>query len=398
MVVIMSYDQELELIRKDFPVVRKTIYMNNGSFAPVPLSTIKAITSFLLKFSEEGPDSKSVQEYITSLMREVQVRVGHLINCDPEEIIFTDSTTAGLNLVSSGIEWKGSDQIIIRGGPHEHHANYFPWLKASERFGVRLKEIKIDFDGFFDIDDINNIFKNPDTKLFTLSHALYNNGAIMPVEEVGKIAKEYNVLYCIDAAQSVGTINVDVKKIGCDFMAFPAFKWICGPTGIGILYCSKKSSGALAPQFVGGESAILTSQGKLAYLDPPQRFHAGFRNYIGLAGLESSLRYILRIGIEKIRKMNMKLALELKRSLEKMKDVSTYGPQDEKLRTSIVSFDSRLFNADTIVSKLENYGIIVAEREIHPPDRKKVVRASPHFYNSPEEVENLLGTLNTILK
>jgi selenocysteine lyase/cysteine desulfurase len=80
MVVIMSYDQELEMIRKDFPVVRKTIYMNNGSFAPVPLSTIKAITSFLLKFSEEGPDSKSVQEYITSLMREVQVRVGHLIN------------------------------------------------------------------------------------------------------------------------------------------------------------------------------------------------------------------------------------------------------------------------------------------------------------------------------
>ena len=135
-----------------------------------------------------------------------------------------------------------------------------------------------------------------------------------------------------------------------------------------------------------------------AYLDPPQRFHAGFRNYIGLAGLESSLRYILRIGIENIRKMNMKLALELKRSLEKMKDVSIYGPQDEKLRTSIVSFDSRLFDADTIVSKLENYGIIVAEREIHPPDRKKIVRVSPHFYNSPEEVESLIGTLNTILK
>jgi cysteine desulfurase / selenocysteine lyase len=398
MVVIMSYDQELELIRKDFPVVRKTIYMNNGSFAPVPLSTIKAITSFLLKFSEEGPDSTSVQEYITSLMREVQVRVGHLINCDPEEIIFTGSTTAGLNLVSSGIEWKESDQIIIRGGPHEHHANYFPWLKASETFGVRLKEIKIDFDGFFDIENMNKIFKNPHTKLFTLSHALYNNGAIMPVEEVGKIAKEHNVLYCIDAAQSVGTINVDVKKIGCDFMAFPAFKWTCGPPGIGILYCSKKSSGVLAPQVVGGESAILTSQGKLAYLDPPQRFHAGFRNYIGLAGLESSLRYILRIGIDRIRKMNMKIALELRRSLERMKDVSIYGPQDEKLRTSIVSFDSRSFNADTIVTKLENFGIIVAEREIHPPDRKKVVRASPHFYNSQVEVENLIGSLNTILR
>jgi cysteine desulfurase / selenocysteine lyase len=398
MVVIMSYDQELELIRKDFPIVRKTIYMNNGSLAPVPLSTIKAITNFLLKFSEEGPDSKSVQEGITSLMKEVQVRIGHLINCDPEEIIFTDSTTTGLNLVSSGITWKQSDKIIIRGGPHEHRSNYFPWIKASEKYGVQVKEIKIDFNGFFDIDELNAIFEKPDAKLFTLSHVLYNNGAIMPVEEVGKIANRHNVLFCIDAAQSVGTINVDVKKIGCDFMAFPGFKWICGPTGIGILYCRKKSSAELAPQSVGGESAILTSQGKLAYLDPPQRFHAGFRNYIGLAGLESSLRYILRIGIERIRKMNMKLALELKTSLEKIRDVSIYGPQDDNLRTSMVSFDSRLYDADTIVSKLEKYDIIVAEREIHPPDRKKIVRASPHFYNSHEEVENFLSALHTILK
>jgi cysteine desulfurase / selenocysteine lyase len=398
MVVIMSYDQDLELIRKDFPVVKKTIYMNNGSFAPVPLSTIKAITGFLLKFSEEGPDSTSVQEYITALMKEVQVRVGHLINCDPEEIVFTESTTAGLNMVSSGIEWKESDLIILRGGPHEHYANYFPWLKASEKFGVGLGQIKIDFNGFFDIGEIEKIFRNRNAKLFTLSHALYNNGAIMPVEEVGKIARENNVLYCIDAAQSVGSINVDVKKIGCDFMAFPAFKWICGPTGIGILYLSKKSSEILTPPFVGAESAIITGQGKLAYLDSPQKFHAGFRNYIGLAGLESSLRYILRIGIDRIRKMNMKVALELRRSLERMDDVSIYGPQDEKLRTSIVSFDTKSLDAGMIVTKLENYGIIVAEREIHPPERKKVVRASPHFYNSQTEVENLISSLNTILK
>jgi cysteine desulfurase/selenocysteine lyase len=398
MVVIMSYDQDLELIRKDFPVVKKTIYMNNGSFAPVPLSTIKAITGFLLKFSEEGPDSTSVQEYITALMKEVQVRVGHLINCDPEEIVFTESTTAGLNMVSSGIEWKESDLIILRGGPHEHYANYFPWLRASEKFGAGLEQIKIDFNGFFDMGEIEKIFRNRNAKLFTLSHALYNNGAIMPVEEVGKIARENNVLYCIDAAQSVGSINVDVKKIGCDFMAFPAFKWICGPTGIGILYCSKKSSEMLTPPFVGAESAIITGQGKLAYLDSPQRFHAGFRNYIGLAGLESSLRYILRIGIDRIRKMNMKVALELRRSLEKMDDVSIYGPQDEKLRTSIVSFDTKSLDAGMIVTKLENYGIIVAEREIHPPERKKVVRASPHFYNSQTEVENLISSLNTILK
>lgn len=394
----MSYDQELELIRKDFPIVKKRIYMNNGSFAPIPLSTIKAITGFLLKYSEEGPDSNSIQEYITSLMKEVRLRVSHLINCDPEEIIFTQSTTDGLNVVSSGMEWNKSDLIVTRGGPDEHFSNYFPWLRVAEKFGVELGELIIDSKGFFDICELEKFARNENTKLITLSHALYNNGAIMPVSEVGKIARENNVLFCIDAAQSVGSIKVDVKEIGCDFLAFPGFKWICGPVGVGILYCSKKSSELLTPQSVGSDSAILTNQRNIAYFDFPHNFQAGFRNYVGIAGLESSLRYILRIGINNIRKMNMKIASELNSLLEGMKDVSTYGPQDENLRTSIVSFGTASLDARTIVSKLDNFGITLAERAISQSGKKKAVRASPHFFNSQSEVETIVSTLKTILK
>lgn len=394
----MSYDQELELIRKDFPIVRKRIYMNNGSFAPIPLSTIKAVTGFLLKYSEEGPDSNSIQEYITSLINEVRHRVSHLINCDPEEIIFTQSTTDGLNLVSSGLEWNKSDLIVTRGGPDEHFSNYFPWLRVAEKFGVELGELKIDSKGFFDIGELEKFARNENTKLITLSHALYNNGAIMPVSEVGKIARENNVLFCIDAAQSVGSVKVDVKEIGCDFLAFPGFKWICGPVGVGILYCSKKSSELLTPQSVGSDSAILTNRRNIAYVDFPHNFQAGFRNYIGIAGLESSLRYILRIGINNIRKMNMKIASELNSLLEGMKDVSTYGPQDENLRTSIISFGAASLDARTIVSKLDNFGITLAERAISQSDKKKAVRASPHFFNSQSEVETIVSSLKTILK
>jgi cysteine desulfurase/selenocysteine lyase len=394
----MSYDQDLELIRKDFPVVKKRIYMNNGSFAPIPLSTIKAITGFLIKYSEEGPDSTSVQEYITTLIKEVQYRVSHLINCDQDEIVFTQSTTEGLNIVSSGIGWNKSDLIVVRGGPDEHFANYFPWLRVSEKFGVGLNELKIDSNGFFDIGELEKFAKNENTKLITLGHALYNNGAIMPVSEVGKIARENNVLFCIDAAQSVGSIKVDVKEIGCDFMAFPGFKWICGPVGIGILYCSKKSSEVLTPQSVGSDSAILTNQRNIAFVDFPHNFQAGFRNYVGLAGLESSLRYILRIGINNIRKMNLKVASELNGSLEGMEDISLYSPQDENLRTSIVSFGAESLDAGTIVSKLDNYGITVAERAVSQREKKKAVRASPHFFNSQSEVETFISSLKTILK
>lgn len=396
----MDYDElmekDIELIPKDFPVTKKKIYMNCGSFAPMPLYTIKSITDFLIRCSEEGPDSTSAQEYITSLMKELRILVSQLINCEPEEIIFTQSTTEGLNYVASGLDWKKSDIIIARGGLHEHYANYFPWLNISKKYGVKLEETKIDNNGFFDLDKIDKIAKNKNTKLIALSHVLYNNGAIMPVEEVGKIAKKQNMLYCIDAAQSVGTINVDVKKIGCDFLAFPGFKWICGPPGIGIFYCKKESAEMLTPKYIGGESAIITKEKNLVYTGSPQKFQTGFRNYVGIAGLVSSLKYIQRLGVNNIRKMNMDVANEIIEGLGKIRGISIYGPEDEKLRTSIVSFIIDSVSPKITVSSLQEKGIIVAERDIVGGGKKKAVRASPHFFNTSNEASTFIQDIKII--
>lgn len=389
-------ENDIESIRKDFPVTKKKIYMNCGSFAPMPLSTIKSITDFLVRCSEEGPDSTSVQEYITSLMKELRVNLSRLINCEPEEIIFTQSTTEGINYVASGIEWKKSDAIIVRGGLHEHYANYFPWLNISKKFGVKLEEIKINDKGFFDLDKIDKIAKNKNARLITLSHVLYNNGAIMPVEEVGKIAKRHQMLYSIDAAQSVGTIKVDVRRIGCDFLAFPGFKWICGPSGIGIFYCKKESAHWLIPKYIGGESAIITEKKDLVYTDSPQKFQTGFRNYPGIAGLASSIKYIQRLGVNTIRKMNMKIANELVQDLRRIPGISIFGPEDEKVRSSIVSFTIDSVNPKTIVSSLEEKGIIVAERDIVGGGKKKAVRASPHFFNDLSEVSTFVQNIKNI--
>src|SRR5574339_169419 len=121
----MIGELELAEIRRDFAVTRKTIYMNNGAVAPMPLSTIKAITNFMIRLSEEGPDAIGSEEYLQSLLSEVRTRVAHLIKCDRDEVILTESTTQGLNMVSRGISWKSGDSIVVRGGSHEHYANYF---------------------------------------------------------------------------------------------------------------------------------------------------------------------------------------------------------------------------------------------------------------------------------
>ena len=410
-----SYEANLDLVRTDFPLTKKKIYMNNGSIAPTPLSTIKAITDTFLKYSIEGPDSKIVNEFITSLMTELRTRLSDLIHCEPEEIIFTQSTTEGLNYVRNGINWKKGDSMIVRGGTHEHYANYLPWLQLSREKGVDLINLPINDNGYFDIADLEDVVSNgkrrgtitktkttattkkPKTpKLITLSHALYNNGAIMPVEQVGKITKENDILFCIDAAQTVGSVEVDVKKIGCDFMAFPAFKWICGPLGLGILYCNKKAAEALAPQSIGSESATLSSDQKtLAYLEPPVKFQTGFRNFPALAGLEASVRYLLRLGMSNIRTRNIKVANTLRSELEKLTDVKIYGPEDENLRTSIISFSSNRVNSKNIVDKLGENEIIFAERDVG--GGTKAVRASPHFFNSEEEATRAVDNIKNIL-
>ena len=380
--------------------------MNNGSVGPTPLSTIKAITDTFLKYSIEGPDSKLVNEFITSLMKELRSRIAVLINCEPEEIIFTQSTTEGLNYVRNGIDWRRGDSMVVRGGTHEHYANFLPWVQLSKERGVNLIDLPINDTGYFDMAELEKVVsqekkttkrnKSKSPKLVTLSHALYNNGAIMPVEDVGKITKENDVLFCIDAAQTIGSIETDVKKIGCDFMAFPAFKWICGPLGLGILFCSKKAAETLKPQSIGSESATLSLDKKtLAYLQPPVKFQTGFRNFPALAGLEASVRYLLRLGMSNIRTKNMKVANLLRNELDKIPDVKIYGPEDDKLRTSIVSFTTTKVSK-TIVDKLEDNEIIFAERDVG--GGTKAVRASPHFFNSEEEALRVIEQIKQILK
>jgi cysteine desulfurase / selenocysteine lyase len=405
---VYSSDENLDFVRADFPLTKKKIYMNNGSVAPTPLSTIKAITDTFLKYSMEGPDSHTINEFITSLTKELRSRIADLINCESEEIIFTQSTTEGINYVRNGINWKKGDSVVIRGGTHEHYANYLPWLQLSMDKGVDLIDLPINSTGYFDIADLENprrLLKGSDKakkkkttpKLITLSHALYNNGAIMPVEEVGRIAKANDTLFCIDAAQTVGSIEIDVKRIGCDFMAFPAFKWICGPLGLGVLYCDKKAADVLRPQSIGSESATLSSDQKtLAYIDPPAKFQTGFRNFPALAGLEASVRYLLRLGMNNIRRKNMKVANALRTELVKMNDVMLYGPEHENLRTSIVSFSSANKEAKTIVDKLGENEIIFAERDVG--GGKKAVRASPHFFNTEEESARSIEQIKNIIK
>ncbi|AIC17193.1 aminotransferase class V-fold PLP-dependent enzyme [Nitrososphaera viennensis] len=382
-------------LRTDFPITKKMIYMNNGAVAPTPLAVVKATTDFMVKCADEGPDAQATSDYITLLLKELRTRVAHLINCEPEEVVLTQSTTEGINIVANGISWQKGDTIIARGGKHEHPANYLPWLRLSQQRGMVLKELAIDENGFFDLDELEKAARK--SRLVTMSHALYNTGAIMPLEEVGRITEENNALFCVDAAQTAGTIRIDVKKIGCHFMAFPGFKWLCGPMGMGILYCSKKAAEMLEPPSIGGESAMVSGNNSsiIAIRGMPHRLQTGFRNYPGAAGLEAALRYILRVGIDNIRSANMKVAEALRQELGRIEGVTLHGPQDVSKRTSIVTF-SVPKDPSMIVRKLEEEsGTVLAEREV--AGGRKIIRAAPHFFNTEAQAATIAAQIKALL-
>ena len=376
-------------ISDDFPVSNK-IYLNNASVSLMPSQSINAMNDFLISYNSLGPDSSDSASLIEEKLNNVRKIIAKIICCKPEEVILTQSTTDGINIVANGLSFDDSSNIIIRGMTHEHHSNFYPWIKLKNKISVR--NIPIDSNGFFKLDDLKlNVDNN--TKLLAISHALYNTGSILPVEKISTALKK-EIPFFIDSAQTIGCIGThDVSKLGCDFMSFNGSKWLCGPMGTGLFYCKKESSELLEPKTIGGESAIIENDNNLIFKDLPEKFQTGFRNYVGIVGLESSVKYLLNFGMENIRKKNQNLSNIFRDELMKIPNVVLYGPEDPDKRTSIISFNIKNFDSEKIVQKLEKQNIILAVREIM---EKKIIRVSPHFFNNESDMLKVIDEIKKL--
>ena len=375
-------------VSEDFPTDK--IYLNNASVSLMPTQSIEAMKEFLISYNSIGPDSIKSEPFVTEKLRNTRKIIAKIVNCQPDEIILTQSTTDGINNVANGLSFDSDSNIIIRGMSHEHHANFYPWLRLKNK--VEIKNLSVDENGFFNFDEFNK-FLDKNTKLVSLSHALYNTGSILPIEKTGKILDDKTPFF-LDSAQTVGCIgNFDVKKLKCNFMSFNGSKWLCGPMGTGLFYCDRKSSELLEPLSIGGESAILYDESNLAFKELPDKFQTGFRNYVGIVGLESSANYLYRYGMENIRKKNIHLSNMLREELSKNNKITLYGPENTEDRTSIISFTIEGVEPQAAVEKLEKQDIILAVREIYD---KKIIRASPHFFNTESEILRVIDAIKKL--
>ena len=366
------------------------IYLNNASVSLMPIQSIEAMKEFLISYNSLGPDSKDSESFVIEKLNNVRKIIAKIISCQPDEVVLTQSTTDGINFVANGLSFDDKSNIIIRGMNHEHHSNFYPWIKLKDKLSVR--HIPIDKNGFFELDDLkSNIDEN--TKLVSLSHALYNTGSILPIAKISKILNN-TIPFFIDSAQTIGCIgDHDVSKLNCNFMSFNGSKWLCGPMGTGLFYCNRKSSELLEPQTIGGESAIINNDKNLIFKDLPDKFQTGFRNYVGIVGLESSAKYLLNFGMQNIRKKNQYLSNLFREELEKIPKIILYGPDDPNERTSIVSFNIEGFDSQKIVDRFEKQNIVLAVREIM---EQKIIRVSPHFFNTESDLLKVIDELKKL--
>lgn len=387
-------------IRKDIPLTQEVIYFDNTATSLTPIPVIEAMDEYYLKYRANVHrgihrlSQKATHEYENA--RKV---VADFIGAKFEEIVFTKNTSESLNLVALGLEFKKGDKIVTT--PYEHHSDLLPWQRVAKKYGAKLEIIEGDDEGNLDLADAEKKIKG--AKLVAIQHVSNALGVIHEVEEIGKMVKEEGAIFVVDAAQSIGHMEVDVKKLHADFLAFSGHKGPLGPTGIGVLYVNEEFFDVFEPPLIGGGTIEDVSLDEYKLTAPPERYEAGTPNIGGAIGLAAGIKYIKKIGLDKIEEQEHKLVKRTTEGLDEL-EIPWYGPRNLKKHAGVVSFNVPPLHPHDVAAILDEHNIMVRSgHHCALPVMKRLkingtVRASFHVYNSIEEVETFLGVLEELVK
>lgn len=395
--------------QEDFPILnelvhgRKLVYLDNAATTQKPQVVLDAITEAYSHWNANVHRGvHHLSQVATQKHEEAREKVAQLIHAhSSEEIIFTKGTTDSLNMLARSFGdamVKEGDEIII--SHLEHHSNIVPWQMLCERKGAVLKVIPLCEDLSLDIVAFKELLSEK-TKLVSIAHVSNVLGTINPVEEIIRLAHERGAAVCVDGAQSVPHMTMNVQQLGCDFLVFSAHK-MYGPTGLGVLYGKKEWLDKLPPAEGGGEMIEHVSFEKTTYNVLPYKFEAGTPNYVGSYAFGKSIDYVQEIGLENIAKHEHALAEYIEQELNKIRQVKVYAVGKEK--AGAVSFnvyraDGALIHPFDVGVLLDRQGVAVrtghhcAEPLIDWLGVPGTVRASVGLYNTKEDVDTFITAL-----
>ncbi len=389
-------------VRRDIPLTQEVIYFDNTATSLTPRPVIEAMDEYYLKYrANVHRGVHRLSQMATQKYEESREAVAKFIGAKFEEIVFTKNTSESLNMAALGLEgvFEKGDRIVTT--PYEHHSDLLPWQRLAKKLNLKLEFIEGDDEGNLDLSDAEKKIKG--AKLVAVQHVSNALGVIHEVEEIGKMAKEEGAIFVVDAAQSVGHMEVDVNKLHADFLAFSGHKGPLGPTGIGVLYIREEFFDVFEPPFIGGGTIEDVELCCYTLTEAPERFEAGTPNIGGAIGLAAGIEYVQRIGLDKIEKQEHKLVKRTTEGLSEL-EVPWYGPRNLKKHAGVVSFNVPPLHPHDVAAVLDDHRIMVRSgHHCALPVMKKLgingtVRASFHVYNSLEEVETFLSVMEELVK
>src|SRR5881392_2404106 len=349
-------------LREDFPILRERahghplIYFDNAATSQKPKTVLDALRRYYehnnanVHRGLHELSSRATEAYEGSRRRVAD----YLGAASPDEIVFTRGTTESINLVAQA--WGGKflregDVILL--AEMEHHSNLVPWQLLAQRTGARLRFVPVRDDGALDLEQLPSLLTS-EVKLLAFTHISNSLGTINPVAELCAQAHAVGALTLVDAAQSVGHLPINVRELGCDFLAFSGHK-MCGPTGIGALYGRAEILDAMPPWHGGGEMIVSVRLEKSAFKKAPHRFEAGTPNIAGAIGLAAAIDYIERIGRPAIFEHDSQLACYAAEGVSELPGTRVFGPIKE--RGALVGFVMDAAHPHDLTTFADQYGL-----------------------------------------
>ena len=323
--------------------------------------------------------------------------IAKLFNIDnPMTIVFTHNATDSLNLAIKGSVKKG-DHIITTS--MEHNSVIRP-IKALEDKGIENTVVMCDKEGFLNIDDIEKAIK-PNTKLIVTTHASNVCGTLIDIKGVGEIAKKHSILYLVDASQTAGVYDINLKELNIDMLAAPGHKCLLGPQGTGILYIREGLKIDILKEGGTGSQSEDLFQPELF----PDKYESGTHNTPGIAGLNEGVKFILEEGMDKIRKHEEELCKYMLEKLEEVPNICIYGPKDSEKRAAVISINIENIDSGEITFLLDSEYDIATRSGIHCSPlahqslgtlEQGAVRFSFGYFNTKEEIDRAIEALKEI--
>ncbi len=385
-------------ILKDFPSLHAMgmrAYLDSAASSLTPEPVLEAMDAYYRECrANVHRGMYATAGEATARYEAVRAMAASFLNASaPEEVVFTSGTTAALNLLAAslGRNLKPGDEVVL--SEMEHHANLVPWQQAAKRHGFALRFIPMKDDFTLDMDAARALI-GAHTKIVSIAHASNALGTVNPVREFAVLAHAAGALLILDAAQSVPHMQVDVRELDCDFLAFSAHKML-GPTGVGVLWGRKALLEKMEPVQYGGDMIREVTPESATWNDLPWKFEAGTPNIAGVIGLGAAIGYLQAIGMENVAAHDRTLATYAIARLSAIQGLMIIGPKTGE-RIGAISFTIDGAHPHDLATLLDREGVAVrGGHHCTMPLMARLgltgtTRASFSLYNDEHDVEALV--------